>query len=82
MVTHCLKGGEYVMAAGLKNSVQVTAYVAPEIKERMDAIAKRNRRDSVSAQVEEALTFWLDNRAEEPNFHKPTQNPRSRHKTV
>lgn len=70
------------MPSGLKNSVQVTGYVAPEIKERMDAIAKRNRRDSVSAQVEEALAFWLEHRAEQPTFLRPTQSPRSRHKAV
>lgn len=68
------------MALGLKNSVQITAYIDPALKERMERLSAGSRRRSLSAQIEEALERYLD--AEEGRFPRPTQNPRSRHKTV
>lgn len=41
-------------------SVQIAAYVAPELRKRMARIAKRNRRFSISRQVECALNAHID----------------------
>ena len=61
------------MATGLKYSVQVSAYIDPQIKRRMDEIVKRNRRDNISAQVEEALKAWLPSKEQELSFDVAVQ---------
>lgn len=69
------------MATGLKNSVQITAYIDPHLKERMDRLSASNRRKSLSAQVEEAVEQYLQHE-EQSSFRRPTQNARGRHRTV
>ncbi len=69
------------MALGLKNSVQITAYIDPNLKERMDRLSATSRRKSLSAQVEEAMEQYLEHE-ERASFRQPTRNPRGRHKTV
>lgn len=65
------------MAVGLRNSVQISAYIAPHLKAEIDRIAKENRRESISFQVETALMRYVEEkkRQEQPSFSKPTQKP-------
>lgn len=70
------------MAKGLKDSVQITAYIDPALKERMDQFSKHSRRKSLSFQVEEGVRRYLDEAEKEHSFLRPTQRPRSRHKAV
>lgn len=63
------------MAVGLKESVQVAAYVPKEIKKRMERISAANRRKTISAQIEEALVKYLPEM--EASFLPPAQDARS-----
>lgn len=69
------------MAVGLKNSVQISAYIAPALKAEMDQIAKENRRESISFQVETALMRYVEEKKrDQPSFSKPTQKPHGKRK--
>ena len=67
-----MKGGDMQMAA--KNTVPITSYVPPALKERMERVVAGDRHMTISRLIDEAVERYLPE-LESRSFPKPTQEP-------
>jgi hypothetical protein len=67
-----VKGGDTAMAA--KNTVPITSYIPPALKERMERIVAKDRHMTISRLIDEAVERYLPE-LESRSFPRPTQGP-------
>jgi hypothetical protein len=67
-----MKEVSYSMAA--KNTVPVTSYIPPALKQRMERVVAEDRHMTISRLIDEAVERYLGE-LERRSFPKPTQEP-------